>query len=626
MNRRWKKITAISAIAIGSAAATLGLSQITFFQLLKLKAQDFHFVLRGKRPVDNIVILGIDQATLDNFPEPSLLWQKHYADAIRAAADAGAKVMVLDVTFAIPVAKYEPENDTALAEAYTTALPTMPVICAYVPGAVGGQKEARFAVPLNMLASAMGTAAYSNLTDDKDSFMRKEELIEAPDPNADPSELPARSMALRAAEKFRGVDAKLRDGKLSLGDLRIPIDSERKVLINFAGPPEVTFPKVSLYQFLEAAQKHDMAQLRKWVEGKVVLLGPDTLTDDRHSTPFYTAFTTDTFTTAGVEVHANTLNTLLTGKFLRDVPDWARVLGLAVAAGISVTMAASFAASQTAVWALIALLLSLAVTHVLFLMGWLLSSSEVLISFSIALLGGVIYRFATAERKSSFFRSAVALFVGKQVAQSLEQSQTIGRTGKRQTVTILFTDIRGFTAFCETKDPAVVVDLLNDYMEIMVSIIVKYGGHVNKFIGDGILAVFSDDDEGAKPGDHAWRSVTCATEMVQATACGFKTGAGIHSGEVVIGNVGSSDKMEFTVLGNTVNLASRLESLNKEQHTKLLLSQETLDIAGDRIDAYFKGDVPVRGKTEPMKLYTVRVLVEAEAQPAEAPVKEQVAG
>ncbi len=117
----------------------------------------------------------------------------------------------------------------------------------------------------------------------------------------------------------------------------------------------------------------------------------------------------------------------------------------------------------------------------------------------------MVYRFATAERKSSFFKSAVALFVGKQVAQSLEKDQKIGLTGKREMVTILFSDIRGFTAFCESKDPAEVVDLLNVYMATMCSIIVQHGGHVNKFIGDGILAVFSDDDEGASPGDHGLR-------------------------------------------------------------------------------------------------------------------------
>ena len=143
----------------------------------------------------------------------------------------------------------------------------------------------------------------------------------------------------------------------------------------------------------------------------------------------------------------------------------------------------------------------------------------------------------------------------------------------------------------------------------MVSKIVKYHGHVNKFIGDGILAVFSDDDEDALPGDHAFRGVSCATEMVNLHVGDFKTGAGLHSGEVVIGNVGSSDKMEFTVLGNTVNLASRLESLNKENKTKLLLSEETREMAGKGIDTYYLGAVPVRGKTEPMKIYTVRSLV-----------------
>ncbi len=110
-----------------------------------------------------------------------------------------------------------------------------------------------------------------------------------------------------------------------------------------------------------------------------------------------------------------------------------------------------------------------------------------------------------------------------------------------------------------------------------------YRGHVNKFIGDGILAVFSDDDEGAVPGDHALRAVQCATRMVTAPSQ-FQTGAGIHTGLAVVGNVGSADKMEFTVLGDTVNLASRLESLNKEHHTKLLMTGCTEGQAGKQVE------------------------------------------
>ncbi len=616
MTPRAKKALITGAIGIASAIATIGLSHFRIVDLIRLKAQDVHFVLRGARPVNDIVILGIDNETEadPHFLDPMMFWQQHYADAITAAAEGGGKVFVLDEAFTIPVDRYEKDNpphlDNDLVAAVMAVSPTMPVVCAFVPAAMGAQHEGMAAVPINMIAGAMGFSAMANLTDDPDAFVRKQELIEAPN-KADPSAPLARSMSLLGTEKFLGVTDHFSGDQFYIGDRRIPVNQDRQLTINFAGPPG-TVPHVPLYKFLEAARNHDTAALQHWVKGKVVLLGPyDEF--DRHETPFYTVFAGTKYLTPGVEVHANTIHTLLTGDFLQPVPEWARILGLLLTAGISVAMAASFKPSQTAAWSVIALLLSLAATHVLFVLGWLFSSSEVMIAYSLALLGGVIYRFATAERKSSFFRGAVALFVGKQVASSLEQSEKIGLTGKRQTVTILFTDIRGFTAFCESKDPALVVDLLNVYMQIMVSVIVKYHGHVNKFIGDGILAVFADDDEGASGEGHAWRAVACATEMVTAKATDFKTGAGIHSGEVVIGNVGSSDKMEFTVLGDTVNLASRLESLNKEQKTKLLLSQETLEMCGGRIDTVYIGAVPVRGKTEPMKLYTVKSLVEVKA-------------
>ncbi len=135
------------------------------------------------------------------------------------------------------------------------------------------------------------------------------------------------------------------------------------------------------------------------------------------------------------------------------------------------------------------------------------------------------------------------------------------------------------------------VHLLNEYMAMMVGIIVMFHGHVNKFIGDGILAVFSDEDEGAQPGDHALRAVRCATRMVTAPSQ-FQTGAGIHTGPAVVGNVGSADKMEYTVLGDTVNLASRLESLNKERHTKLLMSGADAEPAGERSGDGALGDRP----------------------------------
>jgi adenylate cyclase len=265
-----------------------------------------------------------------------------------------------------------------------------------------------------------------------------------------------------------------------------------------------------------------------------------------------------------------------------------------------------------ALFKLIEIIGILVATHLMFEGDVLLSTSEILLGTFICLVASVVYRFSTEENRGDLFHKAVSLFVGKQLASSLEENEAIGLSGKKMEVTILFTDIRGFTAFtervCEEQGPEVVVQLLNEYMAMMVGIIVAYHGHVNKFIGDGILALFSDDDEQAEPGDHALRAVRCATRMVTARSQ-FETGSGIHTGQAVVGNVGSVDKMEYTVLGDTVNLASRLESLNKEHHTKLLMTSITQAKLGDKVETTCLGQVPVRGKALPIDLYTVKSLV-----------------
>src|SRR5579862_1230742 len=177
MQRNWQRVTICAAIAIVSVLVTLALANIRVFQILDLKAQDAHFVLRGKVPTRDIVIIGIDTKALNKFTDLTSFWQPYYADAIRGSANAGARVFVLDVFQAIPVAKYEPDNDSALAQAFSEASPKMPVITAFVPS-TADQKEAAFAVPLNMMSSAFGTAAMANLTVDNDDFVRRQVLIE----------------------------------------------------------------------------------------------------------------------------------------------------------------------------------------------------------------------------------------------------------------------------------------------------------------------------------------------------------------------------------------------------------------------------------------------------------------
>jgi len=609
MKKKWRHWALCAVLAAGSALVASLASDIRFFQILNLKAYDAHFVVRdwlNRRPViSNIVLLLVDQKTLDTFPELRIFWHEHYANVIRAAGQAGAKVIGLDLAFGIPVEKYEPDFDRLLGEAVSTS--PVPVVCAYATELNTNPDAQR--IPINMLSAALGLAGFANVTSDSDDFVRRQELTEPPSKNPnDPP--PAHSLALRVAEKFAGSDAVFDRGKLVFQGQAIPIAADRTIAINYAGPPG-TFPSVSLADFEGAAKAGNLDQLRKWVGGKIVLVGSDELAD-RRATPFFTLFSGTKWLTPGVEIHANTVRTLLTRSYLVPAPQWQLVLALLAAASLAVMVVSSFVASRAVILVSLEVLLILAGTHALFERGFVLSTSEVLVATSIGLMASLVYRWATEETRGDLFHRAVSLFVGKQLASSLEETEAIALSGKRMEVTILFTDIRGFTAFseqvCEEEGPERVVQLLNEYMAMMVGIILAYRGHVNKFIGDGILAVFSDDDEGVVPGDHALRAVQCATRIVTAPSR-FSTGAGIHTGLVVVGNVGSADKMEFTVLGDTVNLASRLESLNKEHHTKLLMTDATEGRLGNQVETLHLGQVPVRGKTQPIELFTVKSLV-----------------
>jgi len=614
MKKKWRHWALCAVLAAGSALGASLLSDIRFFQILNLKAYDAHFVVRYYflgRPsaTSNIVLLLADQKALDTFRELRDFWHQHYANVIRAAGQAGAKVIGLDLDFGIPVDKYEPDFDRMLGEAVSTS--PVPVVCAYAT-AIHTNPEAQ-RIPINILSAALGLAGFANVTVDSDDFVRRQELIEAPprDPSGHPNDAPpAHSFALRVAEKFAGSDAEMKNGKLVFQGHDIPIAQDRSIAINYAGPPD-TFPSVSLADFEAAAKAGNLDQLRKWVDGKIVLVGTDAL-DDRRATPFFTLFSGTKWLTPGVEIHASTVRTLLTRSYLLPAPQWALVLALLAATTLAVFIVTSFTAGRAVLLVLLEVLAILVGTHLLFERGLILSTSEVLLATSVGLIASLVYRNATHETRGNLFRRAISLFVGKQLATSLDESEAIALSGKRMEVTILFTDIRGFTAFTERvseeQGPEVVVQLLNEYMAMMVGIIVVYRGHVNKFIGDGILAVFSDDDEGATPGDHALRAVRCATRMVTAHSR-FETGAGIHTGPAVLGNVGSADKMEFTVLGDTVNLASRVESLNKEHHTKLLMTGATEGKLGSEVETLHLGQAPVRGKAQPIDLYTVASLM-----------------
>ncbi len=264
MKRKWRHWALCAIVAAGSALAAWFLGNN--FQTLNLKTYDAHFVvrdfLRGRPAIPNIVLLLADQKAMDTFPELRLFWHKHYANVIRAAGAAGAKVIGLDLAFGVPVDKWEPDYDRLLAEAVSTS--PVPVVCGYATEINSNPQAQR--IPINMISAALGLAGFANLTADPDDFVRRQELIEAPPANAsDPP--PARSLALRVAEKYAGADAEFAQGRLIFQGQPIPIDSKRSIAINYAGPP-ATFSSVSMADFESAAQAGNADQLRKWVKAR----------------------------------------------------------------------------------------------------------------------------------------------------------------------------------------------------------------------------------------------------------------------------------------------------------------------------------------------------------------------
>jgi adenylate cyclase len=219
-------------------------------------------------------------------------------------------------------------------------------------------------------------------------------------------------------------------------------------------------------------------------------------------------------------------------------------------------------------------------------------------------------------------KSMFSKFHGSSVTEDLMKGD-LQLGGSKKNVTVFFSDIRDFTKFSEGHTPEEVVAMLNEYFEVMVSIINRHGGVVDKFIGDAIMAVW-----GAPKGTDRdpQNAVRASLEMRQALAVlnekrlarghvPIKIGMGLHRGEAISGTIGSTERMEYTVIGDTVNQASRIEASTKSFGTDLLLSHDLAEIAHEEFMMEPAGSVEVKGKSEPLRLFKVRGYYDANKNP-----------
>jgi adenylate cyclase len=651
---------------------------LRFLADIELRTLDMRFQLRGPRPPGGeVVIVAIDQKSQDVLGR----WpfsRSYFAEAVDVLREAHARVITFDVNFPQPdqnsalqalrqVRKQyeatqggavqsggfgaslkrleaEADNDKKFAEALSRYenvvlgyffLPQKEVQAqnqallseflnylsfqAY-PQVVNPQYAAKFEGPkyaglspnLPSFARYAKNFGYYNVLPDADGVVRREPVMVEFQGSFYPALDIAAALAFtnRPLEEVRVFFNPNGLERIDFGPITIPTDPEGFVQIDYHGRAG-TFPTYSLVDVVQRRLPPGAFRDR------LVLIGPTaTGIADMAVTPFQTeAF-------PGVEVHANFIDNLLEGRFIRrglreNLIDMGFILLFSLGAGILLSVVPSVRAT-----AILVLFLGffLWVAHYLFATQriWIAAFlPTATLTFNYA--GIISYRFFFEERERKKVRSAFQQYVSPGVInQLLQRPELLRLGGEEKELTAMFCDIRGFTTISEGLSPAALVDLLNEYLSEMTEVIFRHWGTLDKYIGDAIMAFWGAPFP--QP-EHAERACRAGLEMLQALnrlqsrweAQGrprLDAGIGINTGPMLVGNMGSTRRFNFTVMGDNVNLASRLEGLNKTFGTRLIVSDATYQTVQQKMLARELDLIRVKGKTKPVKIYELLGFVE----------------
>lgn len=343
--------------------------------------------------------------------------------------------------------------------------------------------------------------------------------------------------------------------------------------------------------------------------GKIVLIGPyATGLLDEYNTPI--DYNSKMF---GVEIHANTINALLEENFKQYVPE---VLQIIILIGILVLSAILFyrlKLKHSLPVLLVIVLGYIGLAKILYEIGYIIKVIYlplfVVMGYVIILVIGYLYTLIEKRKIEGTFKRYVAPQVVDQIFNDGLDNISLG--GKKTEIACLFVDIRGFTPLSEVLTPEEVVEVLNEYFDLITKCIFENGGTLDKFIGDAAMAIFNAPIEVE---DYTYKAVKTACDIVRGAKAledklferfgkEVRFGIGVNKGEAVVGNIGSNSRMDYTAIGNTVNTAARLESNAKPG--QVLISEEVYNEVKDRIEAKSIGEIPLKGKAEKIEVFSV---------------------
>ena len=596
-------------LGVAVSVAVTALSQIGVLAGWETRAVDTFLFFRDRVPAPEIVLVLIDEEAFRELGERQPLSRRYLADLGEFLLQSGARVVAFDILLKTPSVQKEDAALVAMARRWHEQGGRLVFGFEAIPRT--GEARLGYEASPPFTRELRGLLGFSNAPVGPDGVIRRMAPVL---PAADGGFLPSFALAVLAAYAGHTAEDLSRTLKSETGrSIALPVrDPEAGITraepitvgtlagpwwrIDFAGPPGAVtaFSGVPLVRLARSGIRPDADNPFK---GKIVLVGATfQASRDFYPTPLGVM--------PGVEIHANMVHTMLA---------WRAFLPPPVLVNLSVLTGACLAVSLLSLW-LRPLWVALAGLGLV--VGFVAVSYEAYtrggywLDFVAPLVGMMAYLQGSRLLARRRLRSAFGQYVSPQVMNRvLREGDELG--GDVRTVSVLMSDLRGFTTLSERLKPDQISEMMNEYFTAMVEVILSRRGIVNDFIGDGILAVYGAPVEDP---EHAWHAASTALEMQAALerlnrqwqAQGQPTlamGVAVHTGEVFAGNIGSPRRKKYTVLGDTVNTVARIEGLNRDLSTAILVSGAALVALKDRVIVQDRGAMMVKGRAQPVELF-----------------------
>lgn len=569
-------------------ALCFGLTWTPWWYLVEAQVFDtFTVAFAPKRSVLPITIVGIDEASFTQLGKRWPWPRDMHARLVDRLVQAGASVIAFDVMFSEHV---DPEGDAAFAQAIARA-GNVVLAADQEYAETTYTKQWMRADPIIEFTSAGAMTGLATTTLDPDSVVRT---------------IPQYEDAFWR-QAIRSL-IKARPG--SVEEPYVPPGA----MFRHLGPPNKVFPYVSYYQVLngDPSIPSDFFTDQMVLIGRYVRASPETgLQRDSFATPFLRS---SRLVTPGVELQANLIENALMGQTIQPVPVWQNVALLTLALLLAWPALIYWHPLRSATVVLLIGVTAVGSSAWLFRDHnlWLASATPVL-ALVLAFISTGIGSYWSERRRAAHIRSAFEKYVSSDVVGDIvAHPERLKLGGERRELTVLFSDLAGFTSMSEKLTPEGVADVINLYLNEATKIVMSHGGTVDKFIGDAVMAFWGAPLPDTAHAIHGTRAAIAMQEMMarlqpQFQAFGtdeLKLRIGLHSGPAVVGNMGSDLRFTYTALGDTVNLAARLEGVNKAYGTKILLTTDTATLLDSSLTLRPVDRVRVKGKDIPVDIFT----------------------